>query len=79
MRCVNQTVALSLSLTVWPDDMLRISVENTHSDGTETLDIDSSGTGERLIQQFAEQIGAEVSRSKDATRFLAQIEMPLEG
>ncbi|WP_299790310.1 histidine kinase dimerization/phosphoacceptor domain -containing protein [uncultured Marivita sp.] len=69
---------VKLLLEVWPDDKLQITVENSHSDSSQTLDIDSSGTGERLIQQFAEQIGAEVSRSKDPNRFVAQITMPVE-
>lgn len=68
---------VKLALDVRPGESVEITIENPHSDSSQTLDIDSSGTGERLIQQFAEQIGAEVSRSKDATRFVARITMPI--
>ncbi|MCR9156910.1 MAG: PAS domain-containing protein [Rhodobacteraceae bacterium] len=59
---------------------LRFTVANADLNATEpSLDIDSSGTGERLVQQFAAQIGAEIDRTKHGKRVIARVTMPLTG
>jgi two-component sensor histidine kinase len=58
---------------------LQITVSNADLNaGASQLDIDSTGTGERLVQQFAAQIGAEIERTKDGKRVVAKVTMPLE-
>lgn len=70
---------VTLDLEVVDGEGLRISVANADLTTTQSrLDIDSSGTGERLVQQFAAQIGAEIDRSKDGVRVMARVTMPLE-
>lgn len=60
-------------------DGVRITVANADLNRTaSTLDIDSSGTGERLVQQFASQIGATITRTKDGVQVVATILMPVE-
>ena len=69
---------VTLDLEIDEGEELRIVVANADLTTSEaSLDIDSSGTGERLVQQFAEQIGASVDRSKDGTRVVARVVMPL--
>lgn len=69
---------VTLDLEIDEGEELRIVVANADLNTSEaSLDIDSSGTGERLVQQFAEQIGASVDRSKDGTRVVARVVMPL--
>ncbi len=68
---------VTLVVDVTPERVLHVTVDNAHQVAEATLDIDSGGTGERLIQQFAAQIGAEVNRVKEDDRVTARITMPL--
>lgn len=75
----NAQSPVTLDLDVSDDRALQITVANADRDTTKTnLDIDSTGTGERLVQQFATQIGAEIDRTKDGKRVVARVTMPLE-
>lgn len=73
---VNSPVTLDLGFI--DGDVLRITVANADLNASAPrLDIDSSGTGERLVQQFAAQIGAEIDRKKEGGRVTATITVPL--
>ncbi len=70
---------VTLDLSIVDGNMLKFTVANTDLNTEATrLDIDSSGTGERLVQQFALQIGAEIDRQKDGKQVVATITMPLD-
>jgi PAS domain S-box-containing protein len=70
---------VTLDLVIDDGRELQITVSNADLNaGASQLDIDSTGTGERLVQQFATQIGAEIDRTKDGKRVVAKITMPLE-
>ncbi len=68
---------VTLEIDMTPERVLRITVENADLTADPRLDIDSGGTGERLVQQFAAQIGAEIDRAKENGRVIARITMPL--
>lgn len=74
-----ETAPVTLDLGITGDGVLEITVSNAdlNADASQ-LDIDSTGTGERLVQQFAAQIGATIDRMKDGKRVVATITMPLE-
>lgn len=67
---------VSVSLEDGTDAGITISVENARSADTARMDIESTGTGVRLIEQFGAQIGAEVTRSQDGARYVTQIDLP---
>lgn len=67
-------------VSVWlkdgPDNATTITVGNASSADTARMDIESSGTGVRLIEQFGAQIGAEVTRTQDGARYETRITLP---
>ncbi|MFP7673532.1 sensor histidine kinase [Marivita sp. S0852] len=69
---------VTMTLFQAANDQIEIVVENRHGLGSTAFEIDSSGIGERLVQQFADQIGATVERTQDATRYTARIILPPE-
>lgn len=74
----SDTAPVTLDLEITGDRSLLITVANADLNTTEpSIDIDSSGTGERLVQQFAAQIGADIDRAKDGVRVVARVTMPL--
>nr|WP_281495969.1 histidine kinase dimerization/phosphoacceptor domain -containing protein [Marivita sp. S6314] len=69
---------VTLAMEIAEGGDLHVRVTNTDCrDAEATLDIDSSGLGQRLVQQFAAQIGAEVTRTQDGSQVVALVTMPL--
>ncbi len=70
---------VALDLNICDGSELTITVSNADLTSSETkLEFESSGTGERLLQQFADQIGATVLRIKNDGKIVARISMPLD-
>ena len=69
---------VTLEVEVTQDDALQITVSNADLNGTfPEQGSPSSGTGERLVQQFATQLGADVTRERDGTRVVARVTVSL--
>ncbi|MCR9109846.1 MAG: PAS domain S-box protein [Rhodobacteraceae bacterium] len=70
---------VALDLEICDCSQLSVTVSNADLTSSETtLAFESSGTGERLLQQFADQIGASVLRDKKDGQIVARILMALD-
>lgn len=69
---------VTLEVEVVHGDALQITVSNADLNATfPDRDSPASGTGERLVQQFATQLDADVTRERDGTRVVARVRVPL--